>query len=196
MDPAIVAILLLALALFLFAIEVFIPSGGVLVIGASGTLIASFVFAWRAWWPGQVGYFWLFLGSAALLVPGVVMGMFTLWPYTPMGRRAILQEPRPEEIASFVELDERNSHLVGKIGKAATTMNPAGILLLDGQRIQCQSEGMIIEIDETVKVISAYGNRVIVRRVPQSGSNGSPGNSPPTTTAQTAPPLDFDLGQR
>lgn len=190
------AVLLLVLAIALFIAEVFIPSGGVIVVCAIGAFLGACYYAWQAWWTLNPAYFWGFTGASVVLIPVIVAIAFSVWPHTPIGRRAILHEPRPEEIASFVEQDERNSRLLGKIGEAVTMMNPAGIMLLEGERVQCQSEGMIIDIGAPVKVVSAQGNRVIVRRVASHKPSPDPASLTQSRVAAAPPPLDFDIGQR
>lgn len=185
MDSAFWAVLLLLVALVLCVAEVFIPSAGLIVIAAAGALLCSIVLAWQAWGGSQPVYFWAFLGAIVVLLPVIVATAFAVWPHTPIGRRAILHEPKPEEIAAFVEQDLRNSRLPGQIGKTLTTMKPTGIVEIDGKRVQCQSEGMIIEAGCIVKVISARGNRVLVRRCSLSETTPS-GNAP-------AFPLDFEI---
>lgn len=195
MHPGYAALLLMVVAIALFVAEVFIPSGGMIVVCAIGAFLGACFFAWQAWWTNHPAYFWSFTASALVLVPIVVAVAFSVWPHTPIGRRAILQEPRPEEIASFTEQDDRNARLVGKIGSAVTMMNPAGIMVLDGQRVQCQSEGMIIAAGAAVKVISAVGNRVIVRRVGTEHPQNTPSSPAGPSIASTPPTLDFEMEQ-
>jgi len=95
-------------------------------------------------------------------------------------------------VASFVEQEEKYRQMVGKIGVTMTALNPAGIVRIDGQRVHCQSEGMILDPRERVRVISARGNSVIVRRIdpdaPETSSAASADAHP-----QADQPLDFDL---
>jgi membrane-bound ClpP family serine protease len=95
-------------------------------------------------------------------------------------------------VASFVEQEERHRQMVGKTGETVTMLNPAGIVRIDGQRVHCQSEGIILEAGTPVRVIAARANSVTVRRVdpnaPES-HRGPAAERPPAADE----PLDFDL---
>jgi membrane-bound ClpP family serine protease len=192
MDYSTWAFLLLAVGLTLLIAEVFIPSGGVISVAATLCVLGALVCAWQAWWKTSPGAFWAFVGGMGLLLPATIAMAFYVWPNTPLGRRAILEAPEPHEVASFVEQEERHRQLVGKTGETATTLNPAGIARIDGQRVHCQSEGMILDAGTPVRVISARANSVIVRKFDPQKAESSPGDR----SAQAAPldqPLDFDL---
>ena len=127
----------------------------------------------------------------ALLLPVSLIGAFYVWPNTALGRKAILEAPAPHEVASFVEEEERYGAMVGKSGTTVTALNPAGIVRIDGHRVHCLSEGMILEQGEPVRVISAKGNRVVVRRMTADAmETPDPSSSP---MAGDEPPLDFDM---
>ncbi|MBI3866704.1 MAG: hypothetical protein HY290_32890 [Planctomycetia bacterium] len=186
------AFLLLAVAIALLISEVFIPSGGVISVLSTLAILGALVFAWQAWWYSNQGAFWAFVGGMSILLPGTVVVAFYLWPNTPLGRRAILAEPAPHEVASFVEQEEKYRRMVGKVGETATSLNPAGIVRIEGQRVHCQSEGMILDAGVPVVVVSARANRVLVRKYdPQR-------DEPAAARDQNLPrdpnqPLDFDL---
>ena len=186
------AFLLLAIGITLLIAEVFIPSGGIISVLATLAVVGALVCAWQAWWDSSPWNFWAFVGGMALLLPATVVIAFYVWPSTPLGKRAILEGPAPHEVASFVEQEEKYRQMVGKIGETVTALNPAGIVRIDGQRVHCQSEGMILDPRERVRVISARGNSVIVRRIdpdtPETSSTASADARP-----QADQPLDFDL---
>lgn len=191
MDYSVWAFLLLAVGLTLLVAEVFIPSGGVIAILAALSLVGALICAANAWWTSSPGYFWGFAALTALLLPVSLIGAFYLWPNTALGRKAILEAPAPHEVASFIEEEERYGAMVGKNGTTVTALNPAGIVRIDGHRVHCLSEGMILEPGEPVRVISAKGNRVVVRRVTADATETP--DSPSTPVAGGEPPLDFDM---
>jgi membrane-bound serine protease (ClpP class) len=49
-------------------------------------------------------------------------------------------------------------------GTAASTLRPAGIAHLDGERVDVVSDGELIEAGEPIEVIRVDGNRIVVRR--------------------------------
>jgi hypothetical protein len=93
--------------------------------------------------------------------------------------------------------------LVGRIGRTVTVLNPAGMALIDGSRVHCQSEGMIIPEGTPVRVVSARHNHVTVREHEPSADPASPlrPTHPETVAGETAAAegggsadLDFPLG--
>jgi len=192
MDPAVWAILLLLAGLLLIAIEVFIPSGGLIAVASSACIVFSVMCAWQAWWPAKVGCFYGYLAVLALIIPSVLILAFKIWPHTPMGRRAILAGPRLEDVTPFVEEEQHLRKLIGRVGQTASVLNPAGIINLDGERLHCQSEGMIIEVRMPVQVIAVQAQRLVVR--PHDSPSTSPGltSSAPGNSAREDV-LDFDL---
>lgn len=190
MDSSLWAFLLLVCALGLFFAEIFIPSGGMILITAMLCLGGSIWAAWGAWGTSAPAMFWAFVSASVILVPAALGGAIWLWPRTSMGRQA--EPPTLEEVTPYLEQQRRLAQLVGQNGETETPLNPAGILRIHGQRIHCQSEGVIVASGTCVKVIGVQGNHVIVREVstepesPHSDSSDSAKNGPQSS-------LDFDL---
>lgn len=190
MDSSLWAVILLFLSLtFLFA-EVFIPSGGMLAIGALVCFCASLWCAWTAWWHTQPILWWAFAVTAVLLIPTVLGGAIQLWPHTSMGKK--MEPPSPEEVTPYLEEERRLQQLIGVIGETLTPLTPGGIVRIAGQRIHCFSEGMLVDRGALVKLIAVRGTRVTVREVTSEERHAAqqqlPGQHPPAE-----PPLDFDL---
>jgi membrane-bound serine protease (ClpP class) len=186
------AFLLLAIGIALLVAEVFIPSGGVISILSTLSLAGAVTCAYLAWWSTNQAAFWGFVTGLALLLPIVAVTAFYVWPNTPIGKRAFLEVPAPHEVASFVEQEERHRQMVGKVGVTVTTLNPAGIVRIDGHRVHCQSEGMILDAGTPVRVIAARANTVVVRRVDPSALESQP-EAPGHAAPAADEPLDFDL---
>lgn len=189
MDTSTWAVLLLLIGMSILIAEVFIPSGGLMAAAAIISLTASVACAWYAWWDKSPNYFWGFLASMGVALPASVIVAFLIWPHTAMGKRAILEAPRPEEVASFRELESHLARLPGRLGETLSVLNPAGMIRIDGQRIHCQSEGMIIETGVVVRVLAVHGNRVVVRRAP-------PGTSLADDPTRSAASLEPEASQR
>ncbi|HUE12710.1 MAG TPA: NfeD family protein, partial [Planctomycetaceae bacterium] len=74
-----------------------------------------------------------------------------------------------------------------------TSLNPGGLVLVDGTRQHCESEGLLLESGAPVEIVAVKGNRVVVRPVERPAhESGSPPQSP---RAGEETPLDFDLPQ-
>lgn len=163
MDAWFLAILLLLLSMVLLFCEVLIPSGGLLFFGSMVALGCAVWSAWSAWWYPSPVLFWTFVMGALVLMPSSVMAAIQVWPHTPMGKK--LEPPTTEEVTPYVAEQQRLAQLVGMEGQTVTPLNPAGLVLVQGERIHCFSEGMIVERGTTVRVLAVQGNRILVRQV-------------------------------
>ena len=191
MDPnAVFAILLLIAGIGILTAEVFIPSGGLLGVITFITLIVSLVFAYRAWGTSHPSVFWVFCGVLLLLVPTALGCAFYVLPRTALGKRVLLEGPVAEQMMPFMKETGRLTKLIGRFGKAVTTLNPGGMILLDGERLHVFSEGMIVESGRSVEVLEVRGTRLLVRP-------GEPpaNNDPFVEEAESARPLDFEFPQ-
>ena len=73
-----------------------------------------------------------------------------------------------------------------------TLLNPGGLVLVDGTRQHCESEGILLAAGSPVEIVAVKGNRVVVRPVDES-SDETPGRPRERLRGET--PLDFDLPQ-
>ena len=162
MDLWIWAVLLLALGLGLAALEVFIPSGGILGFLACSAVVAGIVLGFmdERQWVGPA-----ILGGAVVGLPTVIVLAFKWLPRTSMGRRVLLMAPKSEDILPEDPRMEHLKELVGQVAPAKCKMRPAGAITIEGRTIDAVSEGMPIEAGQMVRVIEVSGNRVVVRLV-------------------------------
>ena len=162
MDPLVWSSLLLLVGLTLVLIEVFVPSGGILGLLSISALVASIALAF--YHKGiEVGL--IFLTVATVLVPAALVLAFRYWPYTPMGRRLLLDVRPGDELLPDTPQRRSLRELVGKNGVAKTLMLPSGAILIEGRTIDALSEGTPIEAGKPVRVIEVRGNRVVVRAI-------------------------------
>ena len=160
MSPFLWSALLMALGLCLVVLEVFVPSGGVLGFLSIASLVASIVLAFQSQGPVVGG---TFLAIAAVGVPLMLVVAFRWWPYTPMGRRLLLQIPQGEELLPDTPLRRKLRALVGKVGVARSVMLPSGAITVEGMTVDALSEGMPIEPGQKVLIVEVRGNVVLVR---------------------------------
>ncbi len=203
MDYSHVAVLLLLLSLALLAAEVFIPSGGVISAVMLIALVGSIFCAFRAWWHSSPTIWWTYLASVAVLLPGVLVAAFTIFPRTAYGRRILLEAPTPEEIAPFVREQAELHQLVGKRGKTVTLHSPGGMVSVEGHRHHSETRGMMLDPGEEVEVVSVKGNRLVIRladRVLTPADILAPDDEEPVSktppeegpVAQSPPQVPFD----
>jgi membrane-bound serine protease (ClpP class) len=99
-----------------------------------------------------------------LLALGASLALMRFLPRTPIGRRLVL-ETSLEAGQGFESSPASDHALIGKAGKATTSLHPTGIAQIEGQRIDVVSEGELIDAGESISVVRVDGNRVVVRRI-------------------------------
>ena len=164
MDPQLVwALGFFALAFLLLALEVFLPTAGILAISSAVSAIVAVVMLYRfdVLW-GNIG-----LLSVLVLAPAAAGFMLKIWPHTPMGRR-IIGAPTEEEVekARGAEEEERRARLalIGKQGKVLQDLRPVGVVEIEGTRYEVLSETTYVPVGEMVRVTHADLMQIKVRR--------------------------------
>ena len=76
----------------------------------------------------------------------------------------VLDTEEKKEAGFHVSTDNLAS-LMGKQGVAQTKLRPAGIALINNEKIDVMAEGNLIEKDKPIEVIKVEGNRVVVREL-------------------------------
>ncbi len=152
------AILLLALALALLVLELFVPSGGLLGLLSGVGIVASIVLVFRE----SATYGALYLIGLAILLPLILVSMVRYWPHTAIGRM-MLNIPPPGTETTPSEVQNPLEDLVGKVGQAKSKMLPSGAIIIDGRTYDAFSGGFAVEAGDTVEVIRVEGNRIMVR---------------------------------
>jgi membrane-bound serine protease (ClpP class) len=191
MDAGYLAVVLLVLGLALIVCEVFIPSAGLIAAFATLCFAVSMWSAWSAWWYKSPTSFALYLVSLLILIPAAISGAFYLLPRTAFGRQVLLEAPDLEEVTPYQEELRQLQRLIGHVGKTLTLLNPGGLVLVDGTRQHCESQGLLVEPDTPVEIIAVKGNRVVVR--PVSGTLDDERRL--SSADEPRSPLDFDLPQ-
>jgi membrane-bound ClpP family serine protease len=155
---------LLAAGLLLVIVEVFVPSGGLIALTATGCSIAGIycLFRYSTTW-GLVGVLiMLFLG------PLVFMFALKIWPSTPIGRRIMGERPpevvEAERLADFKEREAMQS-LVGAEGKVLTDLRPVGLAEIDGRRYEVLAQSSFIPAGSSIRVTVVEGNQIKVRPI-------------------------------
>lgn len=177
MDPIVWSILLLIAAIALFVLELFVPSGGVIGVMAALSAIGSIGVAFTAGVREGV----IMMCVTTIIVPILFASAVRLWPKTPIGQMILCPPPEdPDDV--LPETDEyHRDDLLGRIGRARTTMLPSGSVTIDERNYDAISAGMPIEPGQVVKVVDIRTNRIVVRPT---------GEELPTATAASPDVLD------
>jgi membrane-bound serine protease (ClpP class) len=155
--------ILIGIGFLLLFGELALPSHGVLIAAAIFVDIVGIgmVFYYGSRQEGAIT-----LVGVALSVPLFVLFMYYVYPLTPMGRRLMLrgEHDAASTIADLPGLAELDM-LKGRIGKATSPLRPAGVVDFDGRRVDCLSEGMLIEADTWVRCVAVKAGKVVVRPI-------------------------------
>ena len=160
------------LALILFAVEIFIPTAGMVGIlcgiSAVGSILAFFQYSGSA---GGFAILTYLIATPFLLIYGV-----KLWSQSPIGRRLILggtdavdargrdEESVEAELAAdrreAVELEES---MIGRVATTVTPLRPIGVIRLDDHRRDALAETGVIEEGVEVEIVEIVDDQIKVR---------------------------------
>lgn len=159
------AFLLLGIGLVIVMLEVFIPSGGLLGIGAAAAIVSGAVVAWKS----DSGIFTTYVALTFVLLP-VTLGIgLKLFPKTPIGQKMTLAGSTfdPSEATAG---GGQFASLLDRTGVTHTALRPAGKALIDGRIVDVVARGELIERGRPIKVVRVEGNRVFVTEVPRENA--------------------------
>lgn len=166
---------LLTLAALLVALELFVPSGGLISILAGLSAIAGIAVAFRV--SPVTGA--IALGIVAVGAPTIFWLAIKVFPSTPVGRNIILTAGTTEEDIQR-RLSERQAEaraitaLVGAQGKALTGLRPGGTVRIDGEDIEAFAETGIIDAGTRVVITSVSGRQIRVMPADEADAGGRP----------------------
>ena len=152
---------LLAVALVMGFVELFVPTAGVLAVGTAVCLVASVVvfFMHSAVW-----------GFAALLAysagaPFALVIGFKVWSRSPIARRMVLggSGDAAEGAAPAGNAAAATAVRPGDRGVALTGLRPVGFARIGGERIEVTAEFGLVDAGAEVEVTAVSGDRVTVR---------------------------------
>jgi membrane-bound serine protease (ClpP class) len=153
----------------LLVIELFVTPGfgatGVVGIAALvGALALSLVGAGATW-----AVLVTALGRVAvslLLAIAAALALLRFLPRLPFGRQLVLETELTAR-EGFASTPETDRAWLGKRGTAASTLRPAGIADIEGERVDVVSDGEFIDAGDPITVVRVDGNRIVVRRLPR-----------------------------
>ncbi len=166
-------ILMFVLGVIFIAMEVFVlPGFGVFGIGGIAMVVASLVLASQSFIIPRSPQDFVQMAYSLLPVIGAGVGVIVgamvmrkLIPHSPYLRRMILvpREPvdtglsghDPEAVVDW-------SYLAGEVGETVTRLAPSGKARIAGRVYDVISKGQMLDKGETIEVIEAIGNRIVV----------------------------------
>jgi membrane-bound serine protease (ClpP class) len=137
--------------------ELFVTSG-VLFVLALGSIAVGVVFLFR--YDTTVGVGGLI--GVVLTLPTAGYLIIRMLPNTPLAQLA--RQPSEEPQGDLPHHQELQA-LRGRTGKTLTPLRPAGMVSFDGRRVDCVTEGMMVEAGKWVRCVDVRGGTVTVRPV-------------------------------
>ena len=158
----ILIIFLLVLGAGLVILEIMFPSFGVLGMLAATSVLFSILKAFEM--GDNIGYTMIVM--AMLAIPAAIAVGFKFLKHSPLVQRA------PKDMtASGVDTSLRD--LLGRHGVAQTPLRPAGLVDVEGQRVDAVSDGSFLEAGTPVTLVHVEGNRVVVTSREDDGATVS-----------------------
>jgi membrane-bound serine protease (ClpP class) len=153
----VLAIVLQFLGVGVIIAEFILPSAGLLTV----TAIAAFGYSvFHVFWNVSREAGIAFMAADVLLIPAaVVIGMKMISKSPAALKKTLTSENGVTTQDSYLQV------LVGKTGKALTTLRPAGKALIDGMRLDVVSTGDYIEKNSEIVVSDVSGNRIVVKEL-------------------------------
>lgn len=157
MDPFYLALVLFCIAIVLAFVDLFVPSGGMLLLLSAIAALACILFGFRS--GNSMGMAMLTLVAAS--IPTFVYTAIKIWPHTPIGRRIILGPPE-SKAAGQSEPDLLNS-MIGSVLHAEYSLMPSGQISIGHRRFNAVAESGLIEAGQNVEVIGVKERNLVVR---------------------------------
>lgn len=139
-------LVLIALALVFFALELYVPSGGILGVGGVISLVLGAIIAFHDT-PASVHPSWIVL---------IVIGFFIVGMFISIASGVA----RIRKLAAPMGTNE----LMGKIAIARTPLTPEGFVVVRGERWQAHAAGVSVQEGDRVRIVGAEGFRLQVEK--------------------------------
>jgi membrane-bound serine protease (ClpP class) len=159
-------LLLVISGLALLGLEIFVTPG----FGLTGVLGIAAVLSGLSLSVIGAGATWDFVLRAVgrvifslLLALVASLALLRYLPRLPFGRRLILATGLATA-EGYASAPERDKIWLGKKGTTVSTLRPAGIADIEGERVDVVSDGEFIEPGSEIIVSRVDGNRIVVRR--------------------------------
>jgi len=143
--------------------EVFVPSGGLISLCALACLVGGAVIFFQH--SATAG--WIGVGIAFVMIPGVLIFTYKIFPKTRFGKSVTLTPPERQQGDAIPDTSELKE-MLGKVGVVLTPLRPVGMCDFSGQRVECVAEGGYVDKDKKVKVIEVQSTQLTVRMIEDS----------------------------
>lgn len=155
MDPIFLAIILYFVAILLAAIDVFVPSGGILLILGIIAGVASIYCGFQAGLTAGLIMATVVVGT----IPVFFVVAIKIWPRTPLGKRILLKPPEIPTESGKPSLE----NFIGTVVVNRWPLMPMGQLQIGRQKFNAVSaDGTLIDPEQKVKVVAVRDSLLVV----------------------------------
>jgi membrane-bound serine protease (ClpP class) len=98
------------------------------------------------------------LAGAIVLIAGLVL----ILPRTALVRGGVVLQASEQASQGYVSLPFDRTELIGRVGITRGTLRPAGVVEIDGERIDVVTAGEWIPAGRKVRIVRQEGRRIIV----------------------------------
>lgn len=160
MGPLALSIILFFVAVGLTLLDIFVPSGGVLLILSLAAGTASILFGFQSGMTEGMTMLGIVMGS----IPLLAFLAMKVWPHTPFGKRIILPPPDESDVQSeHSKPVDPLLELVGKVGVVQNSMLPTGHVRINHRNYNATTACEIIEAGQIVEVVEIRERNLVVR---------------------------------
>ena len=146
---------LTGVAVFLIALELIVPSGGMLALAAAASMVGAITAFFVHSTAAGIGA----LSATVVLGPVAAWLVWRWWSETTMARKLVLGEEVDSPDASIESIA-----LVGDHGTVEAALRPVGTVRIGDRRLDALSEHGVIDAGTSVVVVEILDNQVKVRR--------------------------------
>ncbi len=150
-----IPVLLQLAGVIIIIAEIFLPSGGLLSLMASGLFGYSLFIVFHDISAMAGTYFVL---ADLFMIPVLVVVGLKILARSPATLRETLSSD-----SGVVSQSPELENFMGREGKSVTVLHPGGTAIIDGKRLDVVSRGEYIEKDSNLIVVEVTGNQIIVR---------------------------------
>tara|TARA_X000001036_G_scaffold179206_2_gene169688 strand:+ start:1869 stop:2426 length:558 start_codon:yes stop_codon:yes gene_type:complete len=166
-SPIIWAFIFIGIALVLFFVELFVPSGGLLALVGALAVVASLV----AFFMHDANTGLVATGIYIVFGPVLAWIAFKIWVASPLAKRMVLggiveedsDEAKQRSRTRTKERTAKLEQLIGNTGTAVTVLRPIGVVRINGERIDAMAETGSIDAGTDITVVAVYDNQIKVR---------------------------------
>jgi membrane-bound serine protease (ClpP class) len=159
---------LFAVGLGLLIVEaIAIPGFGIVGLVGIGAMLASIVITqlgdFQLWSIEEIAA--VFARLSASMIGAFVLSLIALrsLPKLAAFNRLVLNSETRASEGYVSSSRDHDDQWLGKEGISITYLRPAGIALVDGERLDVVTDGEFIEAQQPIKIVEARGNRIVVQ---------------------------------